>query len=69
MQIGIRTEYDYDDHGFNVINAMQANDQSAEEIVAQIRNIIGDKPVYITSISTVSIQRLHQVLAHQYVVV
>ncbi|WP_234496284.1 agmatinase [Vibrio maritimus] len=48
VQIGIRTEYDYDDHGFNVINAMQANDQSAEEIVAQIRNIIGDKPVYIT---------------------
>jgi agmatinase len=27
---------------------MQANDQSAEEIVAQIRSIIGDKPVYIT---------------------
>ncbi|GAL16859.1 agmatinase [Vibrio maritimus] len=48
VQIGIRTEYDYDDHGFNVINAMQANDQSAEEIVAQVRNIIGDKPVYIT---------------------
>lgn len=48
VQIGIRTEYDYDDHGFNVINAMQANDQSAEEIVAQIRSIIGDKPVYIT---------------------
>jgi agmatinase len=46
VQIGIRTEYD--DHGFNVINAMQANDQSAEEIVAQIRSIIGDKPVYIT---------------------
>ncbi|MGR5500501.1 agmatinase [Vibrio sp. DNB22_10_4] len=48
VQIGIRTEYNYDDHGFNVINAMQANDQSAEEIVAQIRRIIGDKPVYIT---------------------
>jgi agmatinase len=48
VQIGIRTEYNYDDHGFNVINAMQANDQSAEEIVAQIRSIIGDKPVYIT---------------------
>ncbi|MGF1773634.1 agmatinase [Vibrio wakamikoensis] len=46
VQIGIRTEYD--DHGFNVINAMQANDQSAEEIVTQIRSIIGDKPVYIT---------------------
>lgn len=48
VQIGIRTEYNYDDHGFNVINAMQANDQSAEDIVAQIRNIVGDRPVYIT---------------------
>ncbi|MDA0106752.1 agmatinase [Vibrio mediterranei] len=48
IQIGIRTEYDYDDHGFKVINAMQANDQSVDEIVSQIRETIGDKPVYIT---------------------
>ncbi|MFA0086565.1 agmatinase [Vibrio sp. 10N.261.51.F12] len=48
VQIGIRTEYDYDEHGFNVINAMQANDMSAEAIVAQIKAITGDKPVYIT---------------------
>ncbi|SEF56847.1 agmatinase [Vibrio hangzhouensis] len=48
VQIGIRTEYNYDDHGFNVINAMQANDLSSEEIVKQIRETVGDKPVYIT---------------------
>ncbi|MCG9789225.1 agmatinase [Vibrio barjaei] len=48
VQVGIRTEYDYDEHGFKVINAMQANDQSVEEIVSQIRETIGDKPVYIT---------------------
>ncbi|EDL55746.1 agmatinase [Vibrio mediterranei AK1] len=48
VQIGIRTEYDYDDHGFKVINAMQANDQSVDEIVSQIRETIGDKPVYVT---------------------
>jgi len=48
VQIGIRTEYDQNDHGFNVINAMQANDLSAEAIVARIRDIIGDKPVYVT---------------------
>ncbi|TKG24221.1 agmatinase [Vibrio breoganii] len=48
VQIGIRTEYEQQDHGFNVINAMQANDQSADEIVAQIRKVIGDKPVYVT---------------------
>lgn len=39
------------DHGFNVINAMLANDQSAEEIVTQIRSIVGDKPAYIMYIT------------------
>ena len=48
VQIGIRTEYAKQRHGFNVINAMQANDMSAEEIVAQIRDIAADKPVYVT---------------------
>ncbi|EEX94695.1 agmatinase [Vibrio orientalis CIP 102891 = ATCC 33934] len=48
VQIGIRTEYEKDEHGFNVINAMEANDLSAESIVARIRDIIGDKPVYVT---------------------
>ncbi|UPQ89377.1 agmatinase [Vibrio sinaloensis] len=48
VQIGIRTEYKQQDHGFNVINAMQANDLSPEEIVMQIRDIVGDKPVYVT---------------------
>lgn len=48
VQIGIRTEYDQNDHGFNVINAMEANDLSAEAIVARIRDIIGVKPVYVT---------------------
>ncbi len=48
VQVGIRTEYKQEGHGFNVINAMQANDMSAEEIVAQIRETIGDKPVYLT---------------------
>lgn len=48
VQIGIRTEYKQQDHGFNVINAMQANDLSPEEIVMQVRDIVGDKPVYVT---------------------
>ncbi|RTZ17974.1 agmatinase [Vibrio aquaticus] len=48
VQIGIRTEYAQEGHGFNVINAMEANDLSAEDIVARVRNIIGDKPVYVT---------------------
>jgi len=48
VQVGIRTEYKQEGHGFNVINAMQANDMSADEIVEQIRVIVGDKPVYLT---------------------
>ncbi|NVD08692.1 agmatinase [Vibrio sp. JPW-9-11-11] len=48
VQVGIRTEYKQQDHGFNVINAMQANDLAPEEIVMQIRDIVGDKPVYVT---------------------
>ncbi|MFB9216010.1 agmatinase [Vibrio sinaloensis] len=48
VQIGIRTEYDQQEHGFNVINAMEANDLSAEDIVTRVRDIIGNKPVYVT---------------------
>lgn len=48
VQIGIRTEYKQQEHGFNVIDAMRANDLCADEIIIQIRDIVGDKPVYIT---------------------
>ncbi|KJR24917.1 agmatinase [Vibrio navarrensis] len=48
VQVGIRTEYKQDGHGFNVINAMQANDMTVEEILADIRRIVADKPVYVT---------------------
>ena len=48
VQIGIRTQYEQEDHSFNVINAMEANDLDAESIVTRIRDIIGNKPVYVT---------------------
>ncbi|WP_295893831.1 agmatinase [uncultured Vibrio sp.] len=53
VQVGIRTDYERTEngnaeHGFHVINAMQANDMSVEDIVDQIKTTIGDKPVYIT---------------------
>ncbi|ELR67227.1 Agmatinase [Photobacterium marinum] len=48
VQVGIRTEYDVPDHRFNVIDAMQANNMSAEEIAAQIRQTVGNRPVYLT---------------------
>lgn len=48
VQVGIRTEYKQQGHGFEVINAMQANDMNADEIVAQIKLRVGDKPAYVT---------------------
>ncbi|MGR5118055.1 agmatinase [Vibrio astriarenae] len=48
IQIGIRTEYNKEDHAFNVIDAMQANDLSVDDIVARIKETVGDKPVYVT---------------------
>lgn len=48
VQIGIRTEYDYSNHSFNVINAMQANEISAEEIADKIKKIVGKRPTYLT---------------------
>lgn len=48
VQIGIRTEYKAEGHGFNVINALEANDRSVDDIVKQVKAIVGDKPVYLT---------------------
>jgi agmatinase len=48
IQVGIRTNYKEENHGFSVINAMQANDMSVDEIAAQIKSSVGDMPVYLT---------------------
>lgn len=48
VQVGIRTNYEEKDHGFTVINAMQANDTSADAIIAQIKKTVKDLPVYLT---------------------
>ena len=48
VQIGIRTDYDRDAHEFQVINADQANEQSAQDIIAAIRARVGDAPAYLT---------------------
>nr|WP_278979076.1 agmatinase [Providencia alcalifaciens] len=47
VQIGIRTEHD-SDNGFTVLDAAQANDRGVEDMVAQIKQIVGDMPVYLT---------------------
>lgn len=48
IQIGIRTEYDYDNHPFTVLNAAWSNNHSAEDIVARIKETVGDSPVYLS---------------------
>ncbi len=48
IQVGIRTEYDPASHAFEVIDAHQANEQSAAETIASIRNRVGDNPAYLT---------------------
>ncbi|MCR8921337.1 agmatinase [Dasania sp. GY-MA-18] len=48
VQVGIRTEYDYDNHPFTVLDAAWANTHSAEEIVAEIKKVVGDSPVYLS---------------------
>lgn len=47
VQIGIRTEYDRD-NGFTVLDAAQVNDRSVEDLLGQIKTIVGDLPVYLT---------------------
>ncbi len=47
VQIGIRTEYDKQ-LGFNILDAAYVNDSSVEQIVAQIKQTVGELPVYLT---------------------
>ena len=48
VQIGIRTEYEYDDHPFTVLDAAWVNLHSARETGEAIRCIIGNTPTYVT---------------------
>ncbi|NRN27308.1 agmatinase [Photorhabdus heterorhabditis] len=47
VQIGIRTEHGQDD-GFTVLDAAQVNDRSVDDVLAQIKETVGDMPVYLT---------------------
>lgn len=48
IQVGIRTEYNKAEHLFDVIDAAQANELTADQIVAQIKQRVGDMPLYVT---------------------
>lgn len=47
VQIGIRTEHDTN-NGFTVLDAAQVNDRGVDDLVAQIKEIVGSLPVYLT---------------------
>ncbi|MCW7760771.1 agmatinase [Photorhabdus luminescens] len=47
VQIGIRTEHGRDG-GFTVLDADQVNDRSVDDLLAQIKETVGDMPVYLT---------------------
>ena len=48
VQIGIRTEYEYDDHPFTVLDATRVNSESAEQTGDEIRRIVAETPAYLT---------------------
>ncbi|PHM61666.1 agmatinase [Xenorhabdus ishibashii] len=47
VQIGIRTEHDTN-NGFTVLDAAQVNDRGVDDIVEQIKTVVGDLPIYLT---------------------
>ena len=48
IQLGIRTEYNVNEHQFQVIDAPLANQLATDEIVAIVKRRVGDRPVYLT---------------------
>jgi agmatinase len=48
VQIGIRTEYEYEDHPFRVLDAAWVNLHSAREAGEVIRGLIEETPTYVT---------------------
>ncbi len=48
IQIGIRTEYDLDNHPFTVLDGDWANNHTVDEIVEKIRITVGETPTYLS---------------------
>ncbi len=48
VQIGIRTEHQYDNNPFTVLDAPWANSHSVEDIVGRIRETVGDTQTYLS---------------------
>jgi len=48
VQIGIRTEYERADHKFRVLDADWVMDHNADDIIKEIKQVVGDRPAYLT---------------------
>lgn len=48
VQVGIRTEYNYQTHPFKVLNADFVNNEGIENTLKEIKTCVGDKPVYLS---------------------
>ncbi len=48
VQIGIRTEYEYEDYPFTVLDAAWVNDHPAHETAEVIQRIVASTPTYLT---------------------
>lgn len=48
VQVGIRTEYDYDTHTMTVLDASWVNNHSTEQVIERIKSVIGERPVYLS---------------------
>lgn len=48
VQIGIRTEYEYEDHPFTVLDSSRVNAVPAEQTGEEVRRIVSGTPAYLT---------------------
>ncbi|MEJ8567305.1 agmatinase [Elongatibacter sediminis] len=48
VQVGIRTTFSRAAHPFEVLDAAWVNEHSADEVSRRVREILGDRPVYLT---------------------
>jgi agmatinase len=48
VQVGIRTQYDTAGHPFAVLDAAWCNDHNPGEVAARIKEIVADRPTYVT---------------------
>ena len=48
IQVGIRTDYDVAEHPYEVLDALEASEESVDVIVDAIRRRVGDEPAYLS---------------------